>query len=64
MGSYGIGVSRIPAAVIEHSNDTNGIIWPKNISPFMIHLINLLHDDPECIEFCEKIYKELIKKKN
>ena len=47
MGSYGIGVSRIPAAVIEHSNDTNGIIWPKNISPFMIHLINLLHDEDE-----------------
>ncbi len=63
MGSYGIGVSRIPAAVIEYSNDSNGIIWPKNISPFMVHLINLLHDDTECLEFCEKIYKDLIKKK-
>ncbi len=63
MGSYGIGVSRIPAAVIEHSNDSKGIIWPKKISPFMVHLINLLYDDSECIEFCEKIYKELIKKK-
>ena len=31
MGSYGIGISRIPAAAIELSNDNNGIIWPKGI---------------------------------
>ena len=41
MGSYGIGISRIPAAIIEASNDDNGIIWPKEVSPFDIILINL-----------------------
>ena len=34
MGSYGIGISRIPATIIEASNDDNGIIWPKEVSPF------------------------------
>ena len=63
MGSYGIGISRIPAAAIELSNDKNGIIWPKALSPFSVHLINLNIDDSDCIEFCEQFYKE-IKKRN
>ena len=41
MGSYGIGISRLVAAVIESSHDDKGIIWPKSISPFDIGLINL-----------------------
>ena len=63
MGSYGIGISRIPAAAIELSNDNNGIIWPKALSPFSVHLINLNIDDSECSEFCEKLYTE-IKERN
>ena len=35
MGSYGIGISRLVAAVIETSHDDKGIIWPKSISPFI-----------------------------
>ena len=62
MGSYGIGISRIPAAAIEFSNDNDGIIWPKALSPFSVHLINLNVNDPECLEFCEKFYKEFQKK--
>ena len=41
MGSYGIGISRIPAAIIENNNDENGIIWPKEISPFDLMILNL-----------------------
>ena len=63
MGSYGIGISRIPAAAIELSNDNNGIIWPKALSPFSVHLININIDDSECSDFCEKFYTE-IKEKN
>ena len=59
MGSYGIGISRIPAAAIELSNDKDGIIWPKALSPFLVHLINLNVEDSECSEFCEKFYKEI-----
>lgn len=39
-GCYGIGVSRIVAAIIESSHDKNGIIWPPSISPFKFHLVS------------------------
>ena len=40
MGSYGIGISRIPAAIIENNHDQKGIMWPKEIAPFLslIHI--------------------------
>ena len=41
MGSYGIGMERLMASVIEASNDNRGIIWPENIAPFKLHLISL-----------------------
>jgi prolyl-tRNA synthetase len=41
MGSYGIGIGRLMAAFVEASNDENGIIWHKNISPFDIHIVDL-----------------------
>ncbi len=63
MGSYGLGVTRIPAAVIELSNDKDGIIWPKAMAPFSVQLINLMPKDIDCIDFCENLYLELIKKK-
>ena len=59
MGSYGIGISRIPAAFIEASNDEKGIVWSKSLSPFDIHLINVLNDRSECNEFCNKLYEQL-----
>ena len=59
MGSYGIGISRIPAAIIEASNDDNGIIWPKEVSPFDIVLINLTSNNEATVSFCEDLYAEL-----
>lgn len=41
MGSYGIGISRLLGAIAEINNDDKGIIWPKEVSPFDIHLIQL-----------------------
>jgi len=41
MGSYGVGVSRLVGAVIEACHDENGIVWPDEIAPFDIGLINL-----------------------
>ena len=62
MVCYGIGVSRIAAAAIEQSNDKNGIIWPKSISPFDIVLIPIGYLKNEKIrEYANNIYKELIK---
>ena len=59
MGSYGIGISRIPAAIIEGSNDDKGIIWPKEVSPFDIVLINLISKNENTVSFCENLYAEL-----
>lgn len=59
MGSYGIGLSRIPAAVIEIYNDEKGIIWPKEISPFDLIILNLKYDDTKCCAYSEELYTKL-----
>ena len=41
MGSYGIGPSRLAAAIIEASHDDNGIIWPDSVAPFHVGIANL-----------------------
>lgn len=41
MGSYGIGPGRLMGTAVEVHNDENGIIWPKSIAPFAVHLISL-----------------------
>ena len=45
MGSYGIGVSRLVAAIIECSHDERGIIWPKEVAPFAVSIIPISNDD-------------------
>jgi prolyl-tRNA synthetase len=59
MGSYGIGVSRVVAAAIEANHDANGIIWPKEIAPFQIFLINVRPSEELCDKVCEEIYNKL-----
>ncbi|GGL95539.1 proline--tRNA ligase [Nakamurella endophytica] len=39
MGSYGIGVSRAVAAIAEYSHDDRGLIWPREVAPFDVHLV-------------------------
>jgi prolyl-tRNA synthetase len=58
-GSYGIGVSRLVAAIIEASHDSAGIIWPEPVAPFRIGLINLKPGDEACDEACLKLYGAL-----
>ena len=61
MGCYGIGVSRIIAAAIEQNYDTNGIIWPKSISPFDAVIIEIDGDKNEEVrKYSESIYEMLI----
>jgi len=59
MGSYGIGVSRVVAAAIEANHDENGIIWPAQISPFDVILINIRVGDEACDKACEELYSRL-----
>jgi prolyl-tRNA synthetase len=61
MGCYGIGIGRLLATIIEINHDDNGIIWPKEIAPFAIHLLSF---DPENIKvkkISDKIYQDLQK---
>ncbi len=58
-GSYGIGVSRLVAAIIEAFHDDAGIIWPQPVAPFDAGLINLRQGDEACDAACEKLYGEL-----
>ena len=60
MGSYGIGVSRLTAAIIEAFHDDKGIKWPINISPFKINII--MQPNSDYISDVESIYKLLITK--
>ncbi len=59
MGSYGIGVSRLVAAIIEANHDQSGIIWPKNVAPFKVAVINLKVGDCNCDKISEEIYQKL-----
>jgi prolyl-tRNA synthetase len=61
MGSYGIGVSRLPAAIIEASHDASGIVWPVPVAPFEVGLINLKAGDKDTDAACEDLYAKLQK---
>ena len=63
MGCYGIGVSRLIAAIIEQNNDENGIIWPKEVAPYLVHLVCLDMKKDVQKETAEKIYNKLLEKK-
>ncbi|HEX8834623.1 MAG TPA: proline--tRNA ligase, partial [Abditibacteriaceae bacterium] len=58
MGCYGIGVSRIMATIAESFHDERGVIWPRAVAPFDVHLL-VLDKDAELIAVAEKLYAEL-----
>ncbi len=57
MGCYGIGVGRLLASVVENSHDANGIVWPKAVTPYHVHLVAL--GQGELLEDCIKLAREL-----
>ncbi|MGQ4273029.1 proline--tRNA ligase [Terrihabitans sp. B22-R8] len=59
MGSYGIGPSRLIAAIIEANHDSNGIIWPDSVAPFDIGLANLKVGDEATDAVCSDLYDKL-----
>ncbi|MBB4040868.1 prolyl-tRNA synthetase [Microvirga flocculans] len=59
MGSYGIGPSRLIAAIIEASHDENGIIWPEAVAPFDVAILNLKAGDSATDAASERLYREL-----
>lgn len=59
MGSYGIGIGRIMGTVVEVLSDDKGIIWPKEIAPFSVHLISAGNDE-NVLKTAEEIYTNLV----
>jgi prolyl-tRNA synthetase len=62
MGSYGIGPSRLVAAIIEASHDEAGIIWPEPVAPFKVAILNLKQGDGATDAACEGLYAGLTAK--
>jgi prolyl-tRNA synthetase len=59
MGSYGIGPSRLVAAIIEASHDDAGIIWPEPVAPFRVAILNLKQGDSATDQVSEQLYRDL-----
>ena len=59
MGCYGIGVSRTVQAAIEQSYDADGIIWPKSIAPFDVHICALDIKNEKVINLVNQLEKQL-----
>jgi prolyl-tRNA synthetase len=62
MGSYGIGPSRLAAAIIEASHDEAGIIWPEPVAPFKVAILNLKQGGADTDAACEQLYRDLTAK--
>jgi prolyl-tRNA synthetase len=58
-GSYGVGVSRLVAAIIEASHDEAGIIWPEAVAPFKVAILNLKQGSAETDAASENLYSAL-----
>ena len=58
MGSYGIGPARLMGTVVESLADDKGLVWPDEIAPFAVHLVQL-GDDAEVQKEAEELYREL-----
>ncbi len=61
MGCYGIGVGRTMQSAIEQSHDQNGIIWPKSIAPFDVHLAVLDPKNADLMTYVNSLVKDLNK---
>ena len=59
MGSYGIGPSRLVAAIIEASHDDAGIKWPEAVAPFKVAILNLKQGGADTDAACEALYRDL-----
>ncbi len=63
MGCYGIGISRVVQAVVEQNYDQNGLIWPKAVAPFTVHICLLDPEDKKTQQVAYDLYKIFQEKK-
>lgn len=59
MGSYGIGPTRVMGTIVEVLADEKGIVWPKAVAPFAVHLVALGGNDEAVTAYADALYDEL-----
>lgn len=59
MGSYGIGIERLLAAIVEENRDEAGIIWPRELTPFDVHVVTLKANEEGVRETADKLVHDL-----
>ena len=60
MGSYGIGVERAMAAIVEEHHDQKGVVWPLAVAPFQVSVVVAQSDHAETAEAGERVYRALV----
>ncbi len=61
MGSYGIGIERTMACLVETHYDKKGIVWPEAVAPFRVHFIEIKSQKSKVKSFADKVYGALVK---
>lgn len=59
MGSYGMGPSRIMGVLVEKFADEKGLVWPKAVAPFQVHLIGIMNNELGIMERADQVYEKL-----
>ncbi len=59
MGCYGIGSSRLMGVIVEKFADEKGLVWPKEVAPFGVHLVSLANDNADVVAEADELYREL-----
>lgn len=60
MGSYGIGLDRLMAVIVELHNDKDGIIWPDSVAPYQVHLVHIGKEGDGTRETADAVYEQLL----
>ena len=60
MGSYGIGIGRCLASIVEQNNDENGIIWPMSVAPYKVAIVVIDTLNVDQMDAANHLYKELM----
>lgn len=59
LGSYGIGITRLMGAIVEIFSDDKGIIWPKEVAPYHVHLLSITSGNADVVKEADRLYDML-----
>ncbi|MDE1988149.1 MAG: hypothetical protein KGI39_00390, partial [Patescibacteria group bacterium] len=62
MGSYGLGPTRLIGTIAETLSDKDGLVWPKRVAPFDVHLVEISDENNEVRKVSERVYSMLKKR--